>query len=154
MSIFQLALLFMSFAQEGEGPVIAARAPTVAWAALVATRELGPVFENDEDGFKTGSLLMRMAYLETRGDHTQISSDGLSCVGILQVCALSSARRAKVRASAIEGMKAGLEWLHVLKKTCGGPSLRWLGAYASGKCGGASFVARQRCEVLGLCEER
>lgn len=154
MSIFQLALLFMSFAQEGEGSVIAARAPTVAWAALIATRELGPVFENDEDGFKTGSLLMRMAYLETRGDHTQTSADGLTCVGIVQVCGLSKSRQKEVLASPTEGMRVGLRWLHTLKKVCGGPALRWLGAYASGKCGGAAFVARQRCEVLGLCEER
>ncbi len=122
MSIFQLSLLFMSFAQSGEGSIIAARAPRVAWAAMIATRDLGPVFDDDEDGFKTASLLVRMAYLETRGDHTQTSADGLTCVGIVQVCGLSSKRRREVLGSPDEGMR-----------------------------GGAPNVARLRCEVLGLC---
>jgi hypothetical protein len=49
-------------------------------------------------------------------------------------------------------MIVGLQMLHAFKKACGGKALRWIGGYASGRCGGAPSVARARCAPLGLCE--
>lgn len=153
MSIFTLSLLFMSFAQDGEYKVIAARAPEVAWAAMQAVEKVGPVFEDDEDGSKTEMLLMRMAYLETRGDHTLVHpKDGAA--GIVQVVGLSNLRLSEVLRSSTEGFIEGLKKLRAAKEMCGGPAIRWIGGYASGKCGGAPSVSRERCGPVSLCEER
>ena len=153
MSIFTLSLLFMSFAQDGEYKVIAARAPIVAMAAQDAVAFVGPVFEDDEDGSKTEMLLMRMAYLESRGDHTLVHpKDGAA--GIVQVVGLYGDARERVLASAYEGFVEGLKKLKNAKGQCGGPAIRWIGGYASGKCGGAPSVSRERCHVVGLCNAR
>lgn len=152
-SLYTLSLLFMSFAGNGEYKVIAARAPVVAWAAMEAVRLDGPVFDEDEDGEKTMSLLTRIAYLESRGNHKAFNMDG-GDAGITQVRGLSLVELALVLSSPTEGMRAGLRRLKAAKTQCGGKAIRWIGGYASGTCGGAPKIAALRCQVLGLCEMR
>lgn len=151
MSIFNLSLLFMSFAQRGEYAVIAERAPVVAEAARLAVEELGPVFDGPDGAEASEKLLVRIAYLESRGDFRAVSKDGRDS-GILQLRDLAPDLRKLVLSSAIIGMLEGYRALHLHRKTCGGTAERWLGSFASGKCGGAPKVARVRCAALGLCE--
>ncbi len=149
MTIFELTVLFISFSSGTEQDLIAERAPNVALAAVKAVEKIGPVFSGPNGIAYTEELLMRMAYLESRGNHKALNKQGDS--GILQVNGLTDAERLLVLSSPLEGMMMGLKRLHAAKKACGGNALRWLGAYASGTCGGAPQVARERCRTLGLC---
>lgn len=152
MTIYGLTLLFLTFASGTELDVLGERAPNVALAAVKAVEAVGPLFSGEHGVDYTEQLLMRMAYLESRGNHKAINKQGDS--GILQVNNLTDAERALVLSSPVEGMIMGLKRLHAAKKACGGNALRWIGAYASGTCGGAPQVARERCRVLGLCMKR
>ena len=150
MTIFPLCLLFMSWAQDGEHAIIASRAPSVAFASREATRILGPVFDGEDGVDATEMLLERMTYLESRGDHKALSPDG--AVGIIQIQSPSKALHDFIVSSPTAGMIVGLHMLHAFKKKCGGKAIRWIGGYASGRCGGAPSVARERCGPLGLCD--
>lgn len=44
-----------------------------------------------------------------------------------------------------------LDAIHYLRTLCGDHPMRWLGAFASGKCGGAPAKARELCAPLSLC---
>jgi hypothetical protein len=81
---------------------------------------------------------------DVAGDH------GRSC-GIAQVAPTPSTPScAEMRRSAYVGMSAGADVLERLTRECG--SLRSaLGAYASGKCGGAPALVDRRCALAGGC---
>jgi hypothetical protein len=150
MFIFELSLLFMSWAQTGEYTIIAERAPIVAKAAQAAVAQEGPLFDGEDGVDATEKLLMRIAYLESRGNFKAINPNG-GDAGILQLRNLTKVELSYILSSPEAGMVMGLRRLHQVKATCGGSAERWLGAYASGKCGGAPKVARIRCAPLGLC---
>lgn len=151
MRVFDLALLFMSWAKPGEAAVISSRAYSIAFHAHEVVQMYGPIFDGEDGEDRSEELVVRIAFLESRGDPKAVSPDGRD-VGVLQCRDLLPEERKLVLGSVPHGMACGYEKLLHMRGFCRGPAIKWLGAYASGKCGGAASVARVRCGPLGLCD--
>jgi len=112
-----------------------------------------PLFEGPDGRYKTALLLLSIAYRESRWNAHALNPDG-GDAGIMQTRALwwDGHKKEEILADPVLGYRVGLHALQHLRTVCGGPALRWLGAFASGKCGGAQSAARARCGPVGLCE--
>lgn len=153
MTFFEATFLFLSFAHRNEVPVLSHRAPFVAWAAHAAVAAEGPLFHDAIDPIEaTEALLLRIAYLESRGDWTAKNAQG--DVGIAQIRSewFDGHSEAEIRRDPILGFRLALRALQTIRTACGGRAQRWLGAFASGKCDGAPLTARRRCAPLHLCD--
>ena len=112
-----------------------------------------PLFEGEEEEgrFKTALLLVSIAHHESRWNPRAVNPAGDS--GIMQTRSIwwEGHTREEILSDAELGYRLGLHALRKLKDECGGSALRWLGAFASGKCGGAQGVAWGLCGKVGLC---
>lgn len=127
--------------------------------AVVHAREVAydenetPLFEGEEGRFKTALLLLSIAYHESRWDSKALNPAGDA--GIMQTRSLwwSGHKREEILGNPELGYRLGLHALQTVRKACGGKSQQWLGAFASGKCGGAPSVARALCGPVKLCDQ-
>jgi soluble lytic murein transglycosylase-like protein len=151
-----LYALFMAAAaliHPNEGACRARLFDAVVHAHAVAFDETeAPLFSGPAGRYQTALLLLSIAYRESRWDPKALNPQGDA--GIMQTRALwwDGHTREEILADARLGYRVGLHALQHLRETCGGNALRWLGAFASGKCGGAQMAARARCGPVGLCE--
>jgi hypothetical protein len=111
-----------------------------------------PLFEGEDGRFKTALLLLAIAYKESRWDAKALNPAGDA--GVMQTRSLwwGGHTRDEILKDPELGYRLGLHALQHVRKACGGKAVHWLGAFASGKCGGAPSVARARCGPVGLCE--
>lgn len=132
---------------------VCARGPHMVWATQDALAAEGSFFKNDPDGIDAARLIMQIIYFESRGRTDAKTPEGDS--GVMQVRSASSygSSQKAVLESATVGIQVGIRILKESKKCCGGPAIRWLGAYASGKCGGVPQIMRLRCGPLELCDK-
>jgi hypothetical protein len=126
-----------------------------AQALAEVVEELPPVYDGPEGRERTALLLWSMAYHESRWDPWAYNPTG-GDTGIVQVRALwfRGHARDEILGDARLGFELGLRALLDCRKACGGTTTSWLGAYASGKCGGARSKVLLRCAPLGLCDQR
>lgn len=154
MNVTNLALLFLSFASKNEQKFLEPRADLVATSVIEAVDEEGALFGTDntaDDVSKTEKLLTRIVFLESRGNPRALNPDGDAGLAQLRQLWWDGHTRDEVFEPVLN-VRLAIRALKSLKASCGGNAQRWLGAYASGKCGGAPMVARIRCAPLGLCE--
>lgn len=152
MNISTLALLFLSFASKNEKKMLEPRAePVASWIAAGVEAE-GSLFAGDDGVEKTEKLLTRIVFLESRGDPRAVNAAGGDS-GLTQLRPIwwSGHTREQIFEPVLN-VRLAIRALKSLKFSCGGNAQRWLGAYASGKCGGAPTVARIRCAPIGVCE--
>lgn len=127
--------------------------------AVLAAREVAydeseaPLFAGESGRFKTALLLLSIGYHESRWNPKALNPDGDA--GIMQTRALwwGGHKKEEILGNAALGYRLGLHALQHLRETCGGKSVRWLGAFASGKCGGTPGMARALCGPVGLCDD-
>jgi hypothetical protein len=112
-----------------------------------------PLFEGEDGRFKTALLLLSIAYHESRWNSKALNPDGDA--GIMQTRALwwGGYKKEQILGNPALGYRLGLHALQHLRGVCGGKSQRWLGAFATGKCGAAPGMSRALCGPVGLCEE-
>lgn len=151
MTTAELALLFLSFASKNEKPLLEPRAVLVSESVVRAVDLEGPLFSGDNKISDTERLLTRIVFLESRGNPLALNPDGDTGLAQLRQVWWDGHTRNEVFEPVLN-LRLAIRALKSLKVTCGGNAQRWLGAYASGKCGGAPTVARIRCAPLGLCE--
>lgn len=151
LTFFDATMLFMTFAHPSEVRVLAHRAPIVAWAAHTAVVAEGSLFRGPTAVDDTTMLLIRIAYLESRGDPAAENARGDVGIAQLQPQWFAGHTRAAIKRDPVLGFRLAIRALRSMQATCGGPAQRWLGAYASGVCGGAPITARRRCAPVGLC---
>lgn len=112
-----------------------------------------PLFSGDDARLKTALLLLSIGYHESRWNPHALNPDGDA--GIMQTRAVwwAGHTREQILGDAVLGYRLGLHALQHLRTVCGGNARRWLGAFASGKCGGAPGMAGALCGPVGLCNE-
>ncbi len=112
-----------------------------------------PLFSGEDGRFKTALLLLSIAYHESRWNARALNPDGDA--GIMQTRALwwDGHKKEEILGSPTLGYRLGLHALQHLRDTCGGNAKRWLGAFASGKCGSAPGMAGALCGPVRLCED-
>jgi soluble lytic murein transglycosylase-like protein len=128
--------------------------------AVLTAREVAydpeeePLFDGDDGRYKTALLLLSIGYHESRWNPSALNPDGDA--GIMQTRAFwwKGHTKDEILADARLGYRIGLHALRELRKQCGGTAHRWLGAFASGKCGAAPIKARALCGPVRLCEAR
>jgi hypothetical protein len=123
-----------------------------AWNIVEVAYDNPPLFD-DEDQYeasrKTAFVLATMMVGESGGKHDVIgdkdSPYGPS-YGLLQAKTMWHMGWTKddVLRDPIIGLTVGLEAMRTMRKKCGPKATVWLGAYASGKCGGAPEKIRYR----------
>lgn len=126
--------------------------------AVIHAREVAydeneaPLFTGPDGRYKTALLLLSIAYRESRWNPRALNPDGDA--GMMQTRALwwDGHTRDEILNDPVLGYRVGLHALQHLRSVCGGPARNWLGAFASGKCGGAPAAVRARCGPVGLCE--
>lgn len=151
MTILQIAAFFLAFATQPEVRTLEARAETVAHAIDRAVVAEGTLFKGPDAEDDTRKLLARIVYLESRGDPRAVNPAGDA--GLCQIRSLWWEGRTLAEILDPDlNVRLALRALRSLRARCGGTAERWLGAYASGTCGGARRVARVRCAPLKLCE--
>lgn len=151
--IFRLLALAAELAGPlGPGPI--ARMHVVADAMIVAHTE-PPLFAVDNEE-RTAALLIELSWREARWEHNVVGFDApsLGSTQVLNPGRWLGVTDAEVLASRRLGFRAGLAVLRYHRDQCGGTLVRWLGAFASGRCGLAEDVGRARCEVAGICDAR
>jgi hypothetical protein len=111
-----------------------------------------PLFEGEDGRFKTALLLLSIAYHESRWNSKALNPDGDA--GIMQTRALwwGGYKKEQILGNPALGYRLGLHALQHLRGVCGGKAHRWLGAFASGKCGGTPGMAGALCGPVGLCQ--
>ena len=121
--------------------------------AVAFAEDEAPLFEGEDGRFKTALLLISIAHHESRWNPKALNPQGDS--GIMQTRSIwwEGHTREEILADEELGFRLGLHALHTLKDKCGGDALRWLGAFASGKCGGAPKVAWGLCGKVGVCSD-
>ena len=119
--------------------------------AVAYDEDEAPLFSGEDGRYKTALLLVSIAHHESRWNPKALNPQGDA--GIMQTRSLwwEGHTRADVLADQELGFRLGLHALRSLKETCGGNALRWLGAFASGKCGAAPSVAQGLCGKVGVC---
>jgi soluble lytic murein transglycosylase-like protein len=155
MSTIAAGLFFLSAHLLGPKETIAAsRVWSAAEAVESVVEELPSLYEGPDGKRKTAELLFSIAYFESRLDPSAVNPAGDT--GIVQVRSLwwRGHTRDEIIGNARLGFELGLRALLHLRQVCGGPTVRWLGAYASGVCGGGRSAALRRCGPVGLCEQR
>jgi len=110
-----------------------------------------PLFSGEEGRYKTALLLIAIAHHESRWNPKALNPQGDS--GIMQTRSIwwEGHTREEILGNTELGFRLGLHALQFLKDKCGGNALHWLGAFASGKCGGAQSVAYGLCGKVGVC---
>jgi len=127
-------------------------ADAVVHARAVAYDEAEePLFSGEDGRHKTALLLISIAHHESRWNPKALNPAGDS--GIMQTRSIwwEGHTREEILSDAELGYRLGLHALRSLKETCGGSALHWLGAFASGKCGGAQGTAWNLCSKVGVC---
>lgn len=128
-----------------------------AAAPMVADRGIafvGELLEHAPDASpEERALLVSIAHHESRWLYTAIGDKGKAWgafelhpvwrVGVSRAAFFSSAR---------VQIRLALSSLRSVVAACGGPALRFLGAYAGGTCGGAVHRARELCAPASLCD--
>lgn len=114
-----------------------------------------PLFEGDVDEAKleTARLLGVFAEGESNGEARALGDGGASC-GVTQLGFVARAGHSceSVRADRRLGLRLGLRWMIRMRNECGSVA-RGLGAFASGRCGGAAALVRRRCAAASvICE--
>ena len=150
MSIVNLAFFWLSMCNPTEKLAIA-RAFDISRAVTEAINIEGDILEEHKNNYL---LLLRMAYLESRGDYRISTVDG--DYGIMQVRNpnLYGFTVIDVTSDMVTSFRAGIRVLKIAKENCGGTVQNYLGAYATGKCGGAPKLVKKRCEFIGICNQR
>ena len=120
------------------------RDPAIYFPALAAE-------DPDAARAKVARLWVVWTFYESSFRSDVVGDHGRSC-GIAQVQPRPGGPTcAEMRRSAYVGMEAGAAFLESLVAQCG--SLRSaLGAYASGRCGGAPALVARRCSEAGGCQ--
>jgi hypothetical protein len=145
-----LRWVFYLFAMHlaGDVPVIEARAEDVADGVANVVELDEPLFDGPFAEMRTGLLLLRIARHESAFDAKAKNAAG-DC-GVGQVASamanMLGSSCGQMQESATEGFRVSLLVLHEAKHSCGSDLHRFLGAYASGKCGAAQHVVS---EILG-----
>ena len=126
------------------------RAPSMIDDVQAVVDSEPPLFDGDEGTTATARLLVVFAWLES-AFHADVKGDGGVSIGVLQVSRyhLDGHEVDEVLADRRLGLRIGLRYMRELASRCGSVS-RGLGAYASGRCGGAPKLVARRCQLAGL----
>ncbi|GAC1361726.1 MAG: hypothetical protein NVSMB47_14000 [Polyangiales bacterium] len=150
--LFRLFIVAASLLHPNDSITRGFLADAVVHARAVAyADDEAPLFTGEDGRYKTALLLISIAHHESRWNPKALNPQGDA--GIMQTRSLwwEGHTRAEILADQELGFRLGLHALRSLKETCGGNALRWLGAFASGKCGGAQSVAYGLCGKVGVC---
>lgn len=110
-----------------------------------------PLFSGEDGRYKTALLLLAIAHHESRWNPKALNPAGDA--GIMQTRSIwwEGHTREQILGDPVLAYRLGLHALRHVHDECGGTTLRWLGAFASGKCGGAPRVAIGLCGKVNVC---
>lgn len=97
------------------------------------------------------ALLMSIGHHESRWDFNA-EGDGGRALGAFQLHGPWRVGVALEDLTPCKQIELALDAMRYLHHVCGGSLVNWLGAYASGKCGGAPSKARELCAPVELCQ--
>lgn len=141
------SLLIFATRLASDGGASLERAWTVAVAASDVAESEPEVFSGRDGVWRTAQLLVSVAYHESKFDPHAVG-------GLTQLRPIwwGGARCIDLRSSPEFAFRRTLAAIRSMQVSCGTDPMRWLGAYASGACGGAPVVARALCGPS--CAER
>ena len=121
--------------------------------AVAYDPDVEPLFDGDDGRYKTALLLVSISHHESRWQPGALNSEGDA--GIMQTRSIwwEGHSREEILADEDLGYRLGLKALQHVRAVCGGKALNWLGAFASGKCGGAPAVTYGLCGSVGVCSD-